>query len=311
MRAERIIPYLLILPLTFILGFVIYSLLDTFRLSLHKVSFLNPTKAVFVGFNNYIWLFTTPSVYNSYFIQWFSKSIIWVLVSVSLKVIIGLGGALILNEEFLGRSLVRTLTVMPWAIPWAMAAMMWAWVFNNQYGILDSILIHIDKLTGIFSRLGIKLPLSFIGLPLPAFVSCIIADVWAGIPFMTMVFLAGLQAVPKELYDAAVVDGASMIQRFRHVTLPQIKPIIVAASLFSMVWTFNSFDFIWVLTQGGPLHATETIPIAVYNVAFRWLRAGGLGKGSAISVMQIVVVSIMIIFYLKIITKGGVLSEKE
>lgn len=311
MRAERIIPYLLILPLTFILGFVIYSLLDTFRLSLHKVSFLNPAKAVFVGFNNYIWLFTTPSVYNSYFIQWFSKSIIWVLVSVSLKVIIGLGGALILNEEFLGRSLVRTLTVMPWAIPWAMAAMMWAWVFNNQYGILDSILIHIDKLTGIFSRLGIKLPLSFIGLPLPAFVSCIIADVWAGIPFMTMVFLAGLQAVPKELYDAAVVDGASMIQRFRHVTLPQIKPIIVAASLFSMVWTFNSFDFIWVLTQGGPLHATETIPIAVYNVAFRWLRAGGLGKGSAISVMQIVVVSIMIIFYLKIITKGGVLSEKE
>jgi len=311
LRAERIIPYLLILPLTFILGFVIYSLLDTFRLSLHKVSFLNPAKAVFVGFNNYIWLFTTPSVYNSYFIQWFSKSIIWVLVSVSLKVIIGLGGALILNEEFLGRSLVRTLTVMPWAIPWAMAAMMWAWVFNNQYGILDSILIHIDKLTGIFSRLGIKLPLSFIGLPLPAFVSCIIADVWAGIPFMTMVFLAGLQAVPKELYDAAVVDGASMIQRFRHVTLPQIKPIIVAASLFSMVWTFNSFDFIWVLTQGGPLHATETIPIAVYNVAFRWLRAGGLGKGSAISVMQIVVVSIMIIFYLKIITKGGVLSEKE
>jgi len=311
LRVEKLTPYILVAPLAFILGFVVYSLTETFRLSFHKVSFLNPYSATFVGLENYKWLFTSPSPYNSYFFQWFSKSIVWVIASVSLKVVIGLGGALILNEEFKGKNIVRTLTVMPWAIPWAMAAMMWAWVFNNQYGILDSILMHIDKVTGIFSTLGIKLPLSFVGLPIPAFISCMIADVWAGLPFMAMVFLAGLQAVPQELYDAAIVDGASVFQRFKHIILPQIKPIIVAASLFSMVWTFNSFDFIWVLTQGGPLHATETIPIAVYNVAFRWLRAGGLGKGSAISVMQIIIVSIMIVLYLKVITRGGILGEEK
>jgi len=304
MKEGGLKPYLLILPLAFVLAFITYSMAETIYLSFFEVSYLNPFYKKFVGLGNYLWLFTHPSPTRPYILDWLTRSLIWVASSVSVKVLIGLGGALILNEEFKGRGIFRALTVAPWAIPWAMAAMMWAWVYNNQYGILDSILMHIDKYTGLFKALGIKLPLAFIGLPLPSFISCLIADIWAGVPFMTMVFLAGLQAIPQELYDAAMIDGASSFQKFRHVTLPQLSPIIMVASLFSIVWTFNSFDFIWILTQGGPLHATETLPIAIYNVAFRWLRVGGLGKGAALSVIQIAIVSTVIYFYMKLLRRG-------
>ena len=131
-----------------------------------------------------------------------------------------------------------------------------------------------------------------------------VVDAWVGLPFMIIMFLSGLQSIPDTLYEAAIMDGANEISSFFKITLPLMKPVILTVSLLSLVWTFNSFDIIWILTRGGPLRATETLPIAIYNTSFRLIRFGGIGKASAMTVVQVLIVTLISIFYIRTLEKG-------
>jgi len=278
--------------------FMIYPLYKIVETSFYKVSFLNPTARLFVGFDNYRWLLNFK-VFNpkySYFVTALGKSLIWVAGSVLLKVIIGMVGALLLNSKFLaGRKVYRALVIVPWAIPWAMSSMMWAWTLNSQFGVVNSIMMKLNL---------IEKPITFLSDPTMAFATTMVVDAWVGLPFMIIMFLSGLQSIPDTLYEAAIMDGANEISSFFKITLPLMKPVILTVSLLSLVWTFNSFDIIWILTRGGPLRATETLPIAIYNTSFRLIRFGGIGKASAMTVVQVLIVTLISIFYIRTLEKG-------
>ncbi|MDK2886461.1 MAG: multiple sugar transport system permease protein [Thermosipho sp. (in: thermotogales)] len=300
MTKKKTVPYVLIIPLLIAFGiFMFYPLYKVIENSFYESSFLNPFKRQFVGFENYKWLFNFK-LFNpkwSYFMSAFGRSLLWVGLSVTLKIIIGLGGSLLLNSKHLsGSKIYRILIVVPWAIPWAMGAMMWAWTLNGQFGIVNSFLLKLHI---------IKSPISFFSTPLTAFISTILVDVWAGLPFVLIMLLSGLQNIPEVLYEAATIDGAGDFTKFTKITLPTLKPVILTVSLLSLVWTFNSFDIIWILTRGGPLNSTETLPIAIYNVSFLMTRFGGIGKASAMTIAQVLLVTIVSIFYIKILGKGA------
>ncbi len=295
---KRKVPIWYLLPL--ILAFVIllgYPLYKIIEISFYKASFLNPKLKTFVGFENYKWLFTfklfNPHV--SYFVSAFSRSIIWVFFSVAIKVVLGFLAAMVLESKYLiGKRIYRSLLIIPWAIPWAMAAMMWAWTLNGQFGIINSLLLHLHIINN---------PHPFLSTPLSAFITTFIVDAWVGLPFMVIMFISGLQSIPESLYEAATLDGAGRTRQVISITIPLMKPVLLTVSLLSMVWTFNSFDIIWVLTQGGPLRATETLPIAIYNTSFRMLRFGGIGKASAMTLIQVALITFISIFYIKTMRK--------
>jgi len=291
---KKIVPYVLLIP--FIVAFSIliaYPLYKVAADSLYKASFLNPSHRQFVGWSNFGWLFSFK-LFNprwSYFVSVLGRTFLWVMSSVSLKVVIGFLGALLLNNKLLiGKKFYRTLVILPWAIPWAMGAMMWAWTFNSQFGVVNSLLLRLHLITE---------PVTFLANPVLAFLSTVVVDVWAGLPFMFIMLLAGLQAIPGTIYEAASIDGAGALTRVFKITIPLLRPVLFTVSLLSLIWTFNSFDVIWILTGGGPLRTTETLPIAIYKTAFRYLRFGGIGKASAMTVAQVVIVSVVMIFYVK------------
>lgn len=283
-------PYVLPM-LLFLAVFLIYPIFRVLYLSFFEVSMLNMTPK-WVGLGNYVWAFTfrMPGQEGIYFLASLGRTVLWVGLSLLLKVGLGTIGAVLLHQELAGRQVYRTLAVLPWGLPWAIAAMTWAWTMNTQFGLVNGILMGL----GLVDK-----PVAFLGAPVSAFLSTAVADAWIGLPFMVVMILAGLQSVPEDLLDAALVDGASPLVRFFRVTLPLIRPVVLTTALLSTVWTFNSFDPIWVMTRGGPVSATETLPIAIYNVGFRLLRFGGLGRASAMTMVQVLLVTGITLGYLK------------
>lgn len=286
-----VLPMLLYLAL-----FLIYPIGRVLYLSFFDVTLLSMTPQ-WAGWSNYLWAFTfrMPGQEGVYFLASLGRTVLWVGLSLLLKVSLGLAGAILLHQELAGRQVYRTLAVLPWGLPWAIVAMTWAWTMNTQFGLVNGVLLRL----GLVSQ-----PVAFLGAPVAAFVSTAVADAWIGLPFMVVMILAGLQSVPGDLLDAALVDGASPWIRFFRVTLPLVRPVVLTTALLSTVWTFNSFDPIWVMTRGGPVSATETLPIAIYNVAFRLLRFGGLGKAAAMTTVQVLVVTAITLGYLQAL-RGG------
>ncbi len=294
MKSKKSTPYIFLLPLIVAFAlFLFYPLGKVVVDSFYKFNFLNPAHKLWVGGYNYKWLFTFKlySPHLSYFVSALVKTLLWVAGSVSLKILLGLGGALLLNSEFLkGKKIYRTLLIIPWSIPWAMSAMIWYWTLNGQFGLINSILIKLHIING---------PVSFLAYPTSAFISTFVVDAWIGLPFMVIMLLSGLQTIPKHLYEAATIDGAGDIKKFTSITLPMVKPVLLTVSLLSIVWTFNSFAPIWILTRGGPVTATTTLPIAIYNTSFRYLMFGGVGKASAMTIFQVLLVTSLSLFYIK------------
>lgn len=287
-----------VMPLfLFLAVFFFYPLFRVVYLSFFDVTLLNPGVQRFIGFDNYRWLstFELPGYDGVYFANVLGRSLLWIGLSVALKFGLGLGGALLLNQTLPGTPLLRSLAVLPWGLPWAIAAMTWGWTLNTQFGLVNGFLQRVLRLSA---------PISFLGKPLQAFFTTVVIDAWIGLPFMVVMMLAGLQAVGQDRIDAAMVDGAGSWQRFQAVVWPEIRGVSLTATLLSTVWTFNSFDPIWVLTRGGPLQATATLPVAIYDIGFRQLRLGGLGKSSAMVVVQIVLVSAVAYFYVRMLKRA-------
>ncbi len=193
-------------------------------------------------------------------------------VAVTLEVLLGLGFALLVSRPFRGRGLARTALLLPWALPTVVAARIWEWIFNPDFGIVNHLLRRVGAISG---------PVSWLGDPFWAIHAAILADVWKTTPFAALVLLAGLAAIPPDLARAARVDGAGPGRVFIAVTLPLLRPALVVTILFRFLDSLRVFDAIYVLTGGGPANTTETLAVYVYKTLFQTLR---FGYGSALAV---------------------------
>ncbi|WP_017753973.1 carbohydrate ABC transporter permease [Calidifontibacillus oryziterrae] len=225
------------------------------------------------------------------------NTLVFTIVSVFLELILGLLLAMIMNKAIMGQGLIRTTSLIPWAIPTAVAALMWSYLYDGSSGIIA----HFFEMFGLIGD-SRDLLLSEGG----AMVSTILADVWKTTPYMALLLLAGLQNIPKSLYEAASIDGANRIQSFFQVTLPLLKPSILVALLFRTLDAFRVFDLIYVLTGGGPGGATETLSIYGYKAMFAQTN---FGYGSVIVMIMFVCVAIIAIIYVKFL--GANLMEKN
>lgn len=279
---KKYLPYLFIMPsVIFMLLIVAYPILLTFKSSLFHEVLIRPWEGVgFVGMDNFVTLIKNQEFWSS-----LQRTAIWTVSSVLGKTLIGLSIAILLNQKFKFRGLYRTLILIPWVTPQVVSAIIWRWVYNGEYGMLNYVLMRLGLInTGI----------SWLGHKTTAFIAAVINDMWIGIPFMIVVFLSGLQGIPNELYEAAKVDGANKIQTLFKITLPQLKPVFLTATILSIIWTFNSFNIIWVLTKGGPVNATETLVIKTYKEAFGKF---DIGMGSTYAVTTFILLMIFSLFY--------------
>ncbi|RKD86288.1 carbohydrate ABC transporter permease [Halopiger aswanensis] len=280
--------YLLIAPVAlFLCSVIAYPILETFRLSLYE-SPADSNIETYVGLQHYVEIFNSDIFYQ---LLWQTGR--WVVVGVAGKALLGLLIAVHLNQDIRGRKFFRTAFLIPWGIPYAISAVVFRWIEHPQYGYLNAILLELGL---IDQGIGI------LGDPNIAWIGVVVADIWIGTPFMAIIFLAGLQSIPQELYEAAAIDGAEKWQQFRYITLPQLKPVILIATLLSTIWTFVSFDTIWTMTGGGPINTTSTLVIWIYQVG---LENGNLGRGAAYSVVGFVFLLVFAIIYLRIYTSGG------
>jgi len=235
-------------------------------------------EAIFSGLKNYFEIIVDPLFHYSLYITTF-----YTTVAVILKLILGLAFAILLSQEFKGRSIVRTIAVIPWTIPLFVIAALFFWFFDYNLGLANTILK---------SLFGIKL--LWLG---PEYVIPVIifVNVWKGIPFFMVNFLGAFQTIPKSLYESAEIDGAGAWSKFRYITLPGIKYVILVVCLLSAIWTFGEFETVFFLTNGGPGYITHIIPIYIYFQAFSRY---DLGMASAVSVLTVPIFLALISFIL-------------
>lgn len=238
-------------------------------------------KTVFVGFENFRLLFQDPT-----FASAFSNSLIWVVTSVSMIFLLSYILATMLNSRFLRfRRAFRSMTLIPWALPGVVVSLIWRYIFLVN-GPLNSVL----------ASLGVANPPSWTTSPQLALWTCIIANIWMGIPFVTIMLLAGLQSIDRQVIEAAAMDGANYLQSQVHVILPSIKQVILIVLTLQTIWTFNSFDIVFVLTKGGPGSASITLPLYAYQNAFMYYQAG---YGAAIGIIILLVLVIAVVLYIR------------
>ncbi|MEB3343251.1 sugar ABC transporter permease [Okeania sp.] len=260
-KREKLTGWLLITPAIIILLFVFaYPITRAFWLSLFTQNLGTELKPIFSGLTNY-----NRILADGRFWQTLSNTTIFTTCSIFLELILGMSIALILDKSFRGRGLVRTINLIPWSLPTAVMGLAWAWIFNDQFGIVNDLLL----------RLGlIAEKITWLGDPFRAMWAMIIADVWKTTPFIAIILLAGLQSISSDLYEAHAIDGANPIQSFKQITIPLLMPQIVIALLFRFAQAFGIFDLVQVMTGGGPAGATETISIYIYATIRRYLDFG-------------------------------------
>lgn len=279
------VPYLLLAPaFIMIVAFLFYPMATVFYYSFQHYDISAPFYDGFAGLDNYKQIFTNdklflPSLWNSFK---------WVFSEVALQLFFGLGIALLLNQTFKLRGLVRAIAFIPWAISGVLTSVMWMLMYNEHMGVFNDILM----------RLGwIDRPLAFLASTGSAFTAVVIGELWRGLPFFAVTLLASLQSIPEDLYEAARVDGASRFQQLVYITLPQLKRTIVLTTLLRTVWEFNNVDLLYNLTGGGPAHSTTTYAMYIANTA---VHGTNFGYGSALTVVAFLILTVIAAVYLKI-----------
>lgn len=245
--------YLLIAPGLLMIGIIlVFPLLRGILSSFFKQEFNSLSLVEWNNFRNYKLLMDDPSFWMT-----LGNTGIWVLVVVSLQYLLGLGTALLLNKKYFGRSLARSLVLIPWVIPTIAGTLTWQWIFDYQYGVLNY-LLRVLGFQGI----------NWLGSTQFSLISCMITAIWKAAPFVTMILLAALQSIDVQLYEAADIDGASAFQKFRSITLPGIKIVTVTCLIMRTIWTFNQFDIVSIMTNGGPANSSMILPVYTYLTAF-------------------------------------------
>jgi multiple sugar transport system permease protein len=259
--------------LVFPLGYGIYT-------SFLQRHVLDP-EGVWVGLANYAWLFG-----NAEFWQSLAISSLWAGATVGLQILLGTAVALILHQPFKGRSLVRGLVLFPYMMPVVSVILVWMLLYNALYGVLNWLLVQV----GI-----VDAPVAWLSQPGSAFWSVVFVGVWKYFPFVVVIVLARLQVIPQDLYEAARIEGAGAVARFLDITLHQIKDVLLVVALLRTIFMFNNFEIVFLLTGGGPLRSTMTLPILVYEQAFGLY---DMGRGSAIAVvMFLILIAVMAIYF--------------
>ena len=281
LKPEALTGYFLISPAVFLmLVLLAYPFVLAVWISLTDRVLGEPGKFIWLG--NFLKL-----LQDSLFLQTVWNSFVYTISTVFLKMLLGVILALLLNQDIPCRNLVRGLILMPWIVPTSLSVLTWLWMFDSLFSVVNYILLG----AGLIAK---KIP--WLGDPFWAMVSVIIVNTWRGLPFFAVSFLAGLMTIPRELYEAAEVDGALRFRQFWHITLPLLQPVIAVVVLFSTIWTFADFQIVYILTHGGPINATQIFATMAYDVA---LVAGRIGEGSAISLFLFPALLVVIILMLK------------
>lgn len=284
LEGSRWTPYVFSAPVAlYLLLFQFYPLVQQFFLSFTATSLLNPNDNPFVGVENYQFLFETGEFQQ---VLWIT--LVYTVACVVLAIGFGLGAALLLDSPFVGRGVARALVTVPWAAPSVAVALIFTWMFNSQYGIFNHAL-------GV-----LHLPFSgenWLDNPSLALPAILITTIWQIFPFSSVVILAALQGVPQELKEAAVIDGAGRLNIFKTAVWPTIEPTVLMLALFVTIWSLRRFDLIWLMTQGGPIGATNTLVIELYRTGFVYR---DLGTAAAIGMIGLTIAILVTLIYFKI-----------
>lgn len=273
-------PYLLVLPsILFAFWIIGYPIYDLANMSLHQVNRFGQTSA-FNDFTNYQRLFS-----HQLFIGCLVRTLVWTVFVVGGTVLLSVPIALILNEKFYGRTLARVILMLPWAVSLTMSGIVWRWSLNGQFGMINTTLRQL----GLLDQ-----PVEWLATAGTAFPIEIAIGILVSIPFTVTVFLGGLSSLPGDIFEAAKIDGASGWQRFRHLTLPLLRPFFNIVLVLNFIYVFNSFPLIWVMTQGDPANSTDILVTWLYKLAFRY---GELGIASALSVVMFLILLALTITY--------------
>jgi len=273
---KNISPYVMILPVLLItMIVVIYPLVDNIILSFYNLKY-GTEKGIFIGLDNYIRNIKDPRVLYA-----LVRSIAWTAGNIALITAIGLGGALLLSKPLKGTGIIRSIIILPWVIPTVVVSLVWRWILEPDLGIINNILYSLGLMKGK--------PITYLGTPDLAMLSLVLINSWKLSPFAIVVVLAALQTIPRELYEAAMIDGASSFTIFKNITMPLISPILTFLGFIGFAWCFNTFDLIWLITEGGPGSATETLPILIYRKAFLEYR---LSEAASLAVIMFIIVAL-------------------
>lgn len=290
-RAERRLGLLYVAPsVLLIAAIVVYPLLETIRLSFTNRDFLKPASGAYVGLANYQWLWGQERFWFA-----FRNSVVLTASAVAAEVLIAVGVALLLNRAFAGRALVRGSFILPWVIPAFVAAFAWRWMLDPTFGVVN----HALRGLGL-TVVGIP----FLSDPSLALPTVIAAHIWKGLPWVMLVVLAGLQLIPREVQEAARIDGASPWQEFLHITLPHLRFVLAIVVVLRTIWTFNWFDLTYLLAGGSMVTNTLILPIEVYSLGFVGFK---LGRAAAVAgVMVLFLAAFMAVFFRAMTRKGEV-----
>lgn len=286
---ETRMAYVMNVPaLVVILSLIAFPIGYSFWLSLHRYNLKQPGLRRFLGLDNYFELLGDPVFQNS-----IKVSAAFAVVVVTLTIVMSMTAALVLNETFIGRGFLRSLILLPWAMPGVVNGLMWRWIFDAKVGALN----------GALTSLGlIDSYQSWLTSPVAAFFIACIAEVWNILPLAVIILLAGLSTIPTEMYDAARVDRANIVQRFRHVTLPWLlHPLLVVLILMTMT-SFRAFDVVYVLTGGGPGDATNVIALQTARTAFAFT---DFGRGNAYAYIITMVTLLISVIYVSLLYRRG------
>lgn len=284
---DRPLAYLLLLPsVVLIVGLVVTPFFQAFFYSFTDKHTVTPDYN-FVGLDNYLSFFSQPD-----FPEAFRNSVVWTVGSVGLELLLGLYVALVLQKHFKLRGVARAIVLFPYLIPTIVAVLVWRFMMHDLLGVVNYGLLAI----GLVSQ-----PILWFSNTDTAMMGVIIVGVWKFFPFVVIALLGILQSIPGETYEAAKVDGANMFQELWHITMPAILPVFLLTALLRTIWTWDKFDIIYLLTGGGPVNSTTTLPIFVYREAFdHWQ----MGRASAVAMVTFGVLLICTLVYLRFYDKA-------
>jgi multiple sugar transport system permease protein len=278
---EDVLGYILLIPVILLLGvFVGYPFLYGVWLSLTDTRIADSTSGTFVGLDNFVRLVTRDSIFRGSL--W--NSFVYTAITTVFKFVLGLAMAVILNLPFRGNRTTRAFTLLPWIIPTVLSTLAWRWMFDGSFSVFNWLL----------RQVGIEGPNWLGQWPWP-FISIIMVNIWRGMPFFGVSFLAGMQTISQELYEAAMIDGSTAWQRFWNITLPLIRPVITVVLLLSTILTFADFQIVYALTGGGPANQTHLLATYSYQIGLRGLE---IGVGAAVSLFLFPILAVVVFFTL-------------
>lgn len=288
---EGLLGWIFVLPaILIIVAIIFYPILRTLWLSLTSYSLAYPWRNKFVGLSNYLDFFSSAKFWAT-----IGRTAYFTFISTGLEIILGIAIAMLINMHLKGWKFLRTIVLIPWAVPTVVNAIIWKWIYNAEYGALNGLLqsLHIiDKYQ------------SWLSVPWRAMNMVILADIWKCTPFIVLMISASLATMPEELYEAGEIDGTSRWQSFKYITLPLLKPAIMVSLVIRTVEAFKAFDIIYILTNGGPANGTQIISYMTYLESFSFLN---MGRGSALSFIVSIFILILAIIYIKILyTEDGI-----